>query len=300
MKKALIIILCFSFALSTTLAQETTNVTLKNGSIITGIIKEFNPTSHIIISVSGFDTRIEMSDVDSVKAERNTNKIQSSQHKTITDLRGIVPQDILDREDGDYPDSFIINVGDVQIEMVLVRGGLFSMGYDGRGSLAMNSEPVHQVYVSSFYISKSCLNKGEVDYILGNKTTHQLNTKPFSCRDWSKANEIITLLSNQSALPIHLPYEAEWEYLASSPSRRSLIEYEVNEKNFCYDVYEDYPDQDGILVNPTGPKGKSKHVIRVFGPQKEDYCRRYYEKQSTPPMTSASIRCVIPIEAITK
>ena len=136
--------------------QKVARVTLKSGVTITGAVIELNPISHIVIQVAGINSRLEMNEVASIEdVSSNNNSISL---ESIESESTIIDQ-------GDYPDNYTLKVGPYEIEMVLVRGALFNMGYDGKGSLRKNSEPVHKVQLSSFYVNKTSLSKELVTYL---------------------------------------------------------------------------------------------------------------------------------------
>ena len=58
------------------------------------------------------------------------------------------------RDEAEYPEALGVKVGDAVIKMILVRGGDMNMGFSGKHSIYMDSEPVHPVKVTSFYISE--------------------------------------------------------------------------------------------------------------------------------------------------
>ena len=169
MKKIFELILVAMLIIPTvaTAQQKLTRVVLKNNTALTGVLKEFHPTSHIIISISGIDSRIEMSDIAEVLQIDDSIQEEGSD-KDYLSTEG-VPPELLEKEEKNYPANFMLNVAGEQIEMVYIKGGVFSMGYDGRGSMRMKSEPVHPVFVSGFYISKDSLTEGLVNKVYGKK-----------------------------------------------------------------------------------------------------------------------------------
>ena len=62
-----------------------------------------------------------------------------------------------------------MEIGGQELTMVLVKGGWFNMGYDGRHSLSWNTEPIHKVTLSSFYVSKQVLNRHAAETVLKKK-----------------------------------------------------------------------------------------------------------------------------------
>ena len=302
MMKRLILILSLLFMGILCMAQSNTRVVLKNGTTITGKLKEFNPTSHVILSVSGIDSRIEMVDVaslESLDAEKVSDEPQDKWKEAIlvtlepTPTLDDVPKEILALENYSFPDTYTINIGDVQMEMVLIPGGLFRMGYDGRGSWKMSSEPIHNVYVNSFYISKSSLTEDDVASIKGKGNRNKkANKKPYTTLNWDSSSKIVSLLSEKTGMKLRLPSEAEWEYIVSNTGLSRKISFNKGEANFCYDFFSEYPNTKTIVVNPLGPEKGQAHVVRFYSEEAEDYCYRHVQ-QYTSIGDPAQLRFVI-------
>jgi small nuclear ribonucleoprotein (snRNP)-like protein len=140
-------------------------VKLKTGATITGIMKSFDPMTKIVLVVAGQTTTIPMSKVSNVEMVQDT-PVEVQQHPVVSKTPVTQPvvapsgtnaplgnKKLLVTENTNQPERIIINIGQTPVEMILVNGGRMNMGYDGSGSLRMNSEPVHEVVVTSFYIS---------------------------------------------------------------------------------------------------------------------------------------------------
>lgn len=259
MKHLITILLAFTIC-GLGLAQEkVSKVALKNGVNVTGRIVEFNPVSHIVLNVAGFDTRIEMSDIDSIEEVKTSGQSETNSAQASVDL-------------GKYEETTIIKVGPYSIEMVLVPGAVFEMGYDGRGSRAMNSEPVHPVQLSSFYVNKSPLSKEVVDFVMEGKETK--SDKPYNPTTWKTANHMVEILAEKSDLPIHLISEAQCEFIATSNIATDKIDIKKNETVYCYDFYSEYRKTSTPQIDPIGPNDGADHVIRYLIADGEDIYTR--------------------------
>ena len=213
--------------------QKTAKVTLKNGTSFTGVITELNPASHVTIIIAGFENKINMSDVLSIESMATPDDVRQ-------EVKVITPE--IDYGI-DYPETVFIKAGPYEIEMVLVKGGIFSMGYDGRGSLRMNTEPIHDVALNSFYINKG--TSQNLDLFL------------------EDANSVVELLANASGFSACLITESQWEYVASR--RSDVFGDNKMEINFCYDWYGDYlSTKDGPQLDPSGPLSGRDHVARSY------------------------------------
>lgn len=248
----LLLLLCCCFA---PLRAEEVKVTMKNGSTITGELKELIATDHITLIVAGIESTISMNDVISV--EKASSKISGKNVKDEENLE-YGKYEITDRKQ--YPDSFKITIGDQELTMILIRGGWFNMGYDDRHSWSWNTEPVHRVVLSSFYISKEILNRRIVDYIQHKKKISS-STKPYGTNTRKTAETIISNLATETMLPYRLPTEAEWEYTTLMPFADAIFE-ENDNNEWCSDYWEKYPAADQI--NPKGPSSGKSHVLRSY------------------------------------
>ena len=146
-----IIILFVSLLLSVTVNAQSgqSKIFLKNGTVLQGTIKSIDPTDAIKMVIAGVETSIKMSDVAKVEEVKNEDNVATPNNST-----GNSDDKIKVTDFADYPESIDLKIGNNVIRMVLVRGGDMNMGFDGRHSRAMKSEPVHKVKVTSFYISE--------------------------------------------------------------------------------------------------------------------------------------------------
>lgn len=267
MKRVLLyIIICCAFI---SVYAERVKVTMKNGTVLTGELKELVPTDHVTVIVAGLETTIPISEVASVDDQEtdqepiaqkrdngdNDTKLQYGKY-VITDTK-------------QYPDSFVLHIADQDLTMVLVRGGWFNMGFDGRHSLSWDSEPVHKVTLTSYYVSKQFLNCHAAETILGKKKISN-SVKPYNCRIRKEAEELINEISKSSGAPYRLLTEAEWEYAALMPFASAL--FANNKIEWCSDYWGKYPAADQI--NPKGPTSGKYYVIRSYSSDNEKWKRQ--------------------------
>ena len=176
------------------------------------------------------------------------------------------------------PDTYVIQVG--PYEMLLVRGGRFNMGYDGRGSKKYNSEPVHPVIVSDYYVTKNALSKDVVKYLKRGGVSSKASDNPYVTGNWTDATKVVSKLANESKLPFSLISEAQWEYLIHSGARGKLV-VAKGEKDLCLDIYGDFEESDEIPVDPTGPVKGHGHVLRPLDEADNDVFARICEIQGS-------------------
>ena len=292
MKRILCIVLAvFSFAFCFA-QQKSARVTLKSGVVITGTITELNPASHLMIQVAGINSRIEMGDVASIE---DVAPSDVSAEKTISNPSEANSGPVV-IDQGMYPDTYTIKVGPYDIEMILVKGALFDMGYDGKGSLRKNSEPVHKVQLSSYYVNKSPLSKDIVSYLKKGDENHSDKTRRYSPGSAKDAIKVAEALASKANLPIVLISEAQCEYILVSDN---VENFDINEKYevlFCRDYYADYTKGTKPQVDPIGPREGRANVMRDFAAKEDEVYTRYQRNPYQPSATA--IRVSVPASAV--
>lgn len=238
-----------------TLQAEDVKVTMKSGSTIIGELKELIATDHVTIIIAGVESVISMDDVSSIEKMNSANTEILGSHTSklvygqyqITDTK-------------QYPDSFILKIGDQELTMVLVRGGWFNMGFDGRHSLSWHTEPIHRVTLSSFYVSKQLLSRSIVDRLKNKKKPSSKHT-PYIFDSRKEIIEIIGLIVELTNAPYRLLTEAEWEYTALMPFAHGIFG-EDRLIEWCNDYWGQYTPANQI--NPTGPSTGNNYVLRFY------------------------------------
>ena len=256
MRRFITTLIALTFVVLSFGQDKQSRVTLKNGVTVTGSIKEFNPASHITLVIAGFETRIEMSDISTIEEAKidSTTPISSGGKGKEREIQPI--------SDGTYPESYTIEVGPFSIEMVLIPGAFFQMGYDGHGSLKMRSEPIHDVIVHSYYVNKEPLSKELVKYLRTKKVRDIKKDGPYSPTSWYEAYTATKKLAENTGLPIDLITEAQWEYLmtTSNKDRLSILK---DESNYCPDYLRDYEESEEPVVDPVQENPSASVFFRV-------------------------------------
>jgi formylglycine-generating enzyme required for sulfatase activity len=137
---------------------------------------------------------------------------------------------------------------DLDIPMVLVKGGCFPMG-DTFGDGGIDEKPIHDVCVADFFLGKYEVTQGEWTRVMGsNPSQYQKgNDYPVENVSWADAREFIKKLRQETGRPWRLPTEAEWEYAArgggkkqkyaGTSSRNDLPEYAWFEENADFQTH---------------------------------------------------------------
>jgi len=233
MKKFLLLLALVMVSSVAVHSQEESSVVvvLKNGTTITGKVKQFDPATKIVVNVGGFDTTINMSDVSSV-----TNAGAKTSAKNSANVaEGITPTTNL-------PEDTIINICGVDVKFILMKGGKFKYGFDGRGSLSMDSEPVHDVVLSPYYVSEELVSRDlykavmkkdfPADFMIKYADKKITDTSLNKCaffmsEDLAKfksvpsLEEFIKTLQAIHGEKIDIPTEVQWFYCESRKSRET-------------------------------------------------------------------------------
>ena len=236
-------------------AQESqVKITLKNGSVIKAELKEFNPAKHVTVRLGGQDITIGMDEIDTV--ETFGTQTPKAEQTPALDPKAIGQYRITDT--AQYPDTILTNINGIDVELVLIRGGIFNMGYDSDGSLDMDSEPIHPVQLSSYYISTQPINDE-----LATQFIKIYPSKEKNQFTWKMADNVVKAIANQTGKPYRMLTEAEWEYASLMPNAEQIW----GQKKFiewCSDYFAEYGPSMQIRINPTGPITGGRHVCRSF------------------------------------
>lgn len=265
------LLLLFTLFISLTIsAQDKLSVvTLKNGTELTGVIKAIDPLDAMTIIIGGVETTIKMSDV--AKVDEKINIEASPKAPLLTKNTKLIVTDTKV-----YPDSFQIDVNGTKINMFLVRGGDMNMGFDGDDSMDMNSEPIHQVSVTSFYISERCITNDLAKELLNKKNNSK---KPFFVGDWKEVDAIIKAISEITKLPVRIPTEAEWEFAACSDQQSRIFVYNDDDE-FCSDYFGKFENLLESTIDPTGPTKGRRRVVRYYGKGNKKFDRDHGDDEN--------------------
>lgn len=147
-------------------------------------------------------------------------------------------------------------VGDILADMVLVKGGIFTMGanpaYDP--DARVNEQPAHLVKLTDYYICAHELTYDQVHTII-DMTTRSSNISEFKNKylyySWEDWKFVLELLTYYTGIEFSFPSEAQWEFAARGGSLSKGYKYPGS--NNWDEVYaDDLNSADDTVPNELG------------------------------------------------
>lgn len=174
----------------------------------------------------------------------------------------------------------------LDMEMILVQGGTFTMGRTSEQGMDDNwgEKPAHKVTLSSYYIGAKEVTQSQWQAVMGaNPSSHiSCDHCPVEMVHYEECRTFIRKLNEQSGKHYRLPTEAEWEYAARGGN--NSLGYKYAGSNNLNDVawYRDNATQSHIvaqkLPNELGIYDMSGNVLEWCA----DWYDRGYYKNSPP------------------
>lgn|GEM_PF-2096641 len=196
-------------------------------------------------------------------------------------------------------------------EMVFVDGGTFEMGFksgrDGKEKYIFNTQPLHNITLDAFYISKyevtnahyaAFLNSYGSNHVKNGKDAgrkmveeHQWGVErtdndwqpsqgyenhPVVFVSWFGANEYTKWLSQQTGLKFRLPTEAEWEYAARGGQKKSSNHIYAGSDTLGNVAW--YDSNSEGKTHPVGQKSPNEIGLYDMSGNAWEWCYDWYEK----------------------
>ncbi len=222
---------------------------------------------------------------------------------SISDVTALIDYLLTDVWPEDQPQepqnvTFVLN--GIEINMVYVEGGTFTMGASGADLEADDDEfPAHVVTLSPYYICTTEVTQQLWRAVMGdNPSVSGSNVLcPVEDVKWDDCKQFINKLNQMTGQNFRLPSEAEWEFAArggnksegymysgsnainevawysgnssyqthpvatKAPNELGLYDMSGNVYEICNDWYDNYYDAGGE-IDPTGPSDGAVRVCR--------------------------------------
>jgi formylglycine-generating enzyme required for sulfatase activity len=187
--------------------------------------------------------------------------------------------------------------GNVNIEMIYVKGGTFTMGCTSeQGSCDNDESPAHQVTVSDFYIGKYEVTQAQWQAVMGTSIRTQsdkANTSwsiygegsnyPMYYVSWEEAMDFCRELSRMTGKQYRLLTEAEWEYAARGGSKGTGAKYSGGSSP---DRVAWYDGNSGGSTHSVGTKAANELGIYDMSGNVWEWCSDWYGDYSSGSQTN--------------
>jgi formylglycine-generating enzyme required for sulfatase activity len=157
---------------------------------------------------------------------------------------------------------------DVNLDMVFIKGGKFTMGSPDDEAERRDSEgPQHDVTVPDFFMGKYQVTQEQWQVVsaypqvnvemTSNPSSFGGENLPVEQVSWDEAVEFCDRLSNHSGRSYSLPSEAQWEYACRGGTTTPFA--------FGHTLGTDLANYDGNYAYADGPKGEYRETTIAVG-----------------------------------
>jgi len=166
--------------------------------------------------------------------------------------------------------------------MIKIRSGIFEMGCGNWTSDCDKDEkPVHNVMVSSFYMSSTEVTQAQWESIMGsNPSRFKGNNLPVESVSWNDVQDFIQKLNTKTGQNYRLPTEAEWEYAARSggASTGSANKYKYAGTNSNLSDYAWYDDDSNDKTHPVAQRKPNGLGLYDMSGNVWEWCSDWYDR----------------------
>lgn len=174
------------------------------------------------------------------------------------------------------------DVNGVKFTMILIEGGMFSMGAsEEHGKGAKDEYPVHPVILSDFFLGETEVNQNLWEAVMANNPSYfkEDGNLPVEQVSWNDCQEFIRKLNEKCKDQLDgkhfaLPTEAQWEYAARGGRKNQGSKYgngSNNVNDMWYDGNSDNKTHEvgSLYTNSCGLRNMSGNI--------SEWCQDWYE-----------------------
>ncbi len=178
-----------------------------------------------------------------------------------------------------YVPTQIETVGGLNLEMVLIEGGTFTMGCTPeQGDDCYGDErPAHEVTVSDFYIGKYEITQKQWRKVMGSDPSEAYfkgcDDCPVERVSWDEAQQFIRELNRMTRNNYRLPTEAEWEFAARGGNKSQGFKY-AGSNNLNEVAW--YDNNSGRRTHPVGQKKPNELGLYDMSGNAWEWCSDWY------------------------
>ena len=171
----------------------------------------------------------------------------------------------------------------IKDNMVYVEGGTYTMvatvEQGNKTEFSDVDNPVHEVSLSSFFISRYEVTQEEFLAVMGYNPSHFKGLKrPVECVSWTQCVDFIKQINRITGMSFRLPTEAEWEYAARGGTLSKQYRYSgSNDLNFI-GWYENNSESS---THNVGQKEPNELGIYDMSGNVEEWCSDYCDRNGS-------------------
>ena len=189
-----------------------------------------------------------------------------------------------------HEDSFVENALGLNMTMVYIEGGTFTMGATSEQDVAEDSDekPTHSVTVSSFYMGQTEVTQAQWKAVMGNNPSiFEGDNLPVENVTYEDAQAFCRELSRLTGKTYRLPTEAEWEYAARGGNKSQGCKYSGSHS---IDRVAWYDGNSGDIINssthPVATKQANELGLYDMSGNVTEWCSGWYGSYSSSSQTN--------------
>ena len=192
----------------------------------------------------------------------------------------------MENASAEEPLSFTVN--GVTFNMILVKGGTFTMGATKeQGEDAKEDEkPAHEVTISDYYIGETEVTQALYEAVMGENPSDKVGADlPVESLDGGDCDFFAEKLSKLTGRKFRLPTEAEWEYAARGGNKSKGYKYSGSDNVAEVAWFND-------MKSGTHPvKGKAPNELGIYdmSGNVDEYCADDYAPYSKESQTNPKV-----------